>query len=279
MMAYFRSFSDIPYALDASKALRGEEAARQIYEDDFNLVTRFAGPFAEARYKSLNRFVSSQSNVLELAVGTSVERGLVISDDPTRLYIGTDLPEIIMESKAFLKSIDEKCGRTNHYMEAANVVCCDELNAAASHIGARRGVGVINEGLLTYLTGEEQAGCAENVRTILARYGGKWVTPDITDVESNTQFVSSLGPEVEGAIRRGYQRIASLTGRDVERNYFENRKAAIGFFQKAGFKVKLYPMVSNISHLASIAKLWGERERRLYERGLRQQLVWVMSLQ
>src|SRR5882724_7937139 len=43
--AYFRSFSDIPYAEEVSKVLRGEEAARQhIHHDDLDFVTSYYGP-------------------------------------------------------------------------------------------------------------------------------------------------------------------------------------------------------------------------------------------
>lgn len=277
IVGYFRSFSDIPYAKEASKTLRGEEAARQMYQDDLDLVTRFSGPLMEARYKCFKRFIDAHSNVLELAVGTSVERGLSISDDPNKFYIGTDLPEMIKESKAFLKKISKK-RRTNHHLEAANVLSYEELNAAANHLGVRRDVLIINEGLWMYLTAEEQVVCAENIRRILEHYGGKWVTPDIIDSESRKQLISSLGPEMSFAIPRMMRGVANLTGRDLENNFFANRQDAIRFFQTSGFEVNQYPLVDNLGSLTSITKLWGERERGFYEPALKQRLVWVMSL-
>jgi hypothetical protein len=277
MVAYFRSFSDIPYAQKTSKALRGEETAKQIYNDDFDLATRLIGPFLEARYKCFNRFIDAYRNVFELAVGTSVERGLSVSDDPDKTYIGTDLPEMIKESKAFFKKIDNR-RRTNHYLEAANVLSFEQLNAAASHFTAKRDVAIINEGLWGYLTTEEQAVCAENIRKILTRYGGKWITPVISDLESNEQFLYSFGPEVRLAMLRMRQRVVNLTGRELEKNHFANRQEAIKVLKKFGFAVSLYPRVDNLACLTSIRKLWGEREREIYEPVVGRQLVWVMSL-
>jgi hypothetical protein len=277
VVAYFRSFSDIPYAKDASKTLRGEETARQVYCEDLDSLTAFSGPFFEARHKCFNRFIEAHRNVLELAVGTSVGRGLAISDDLDKFYVGTDLPEMIREAKTFFEAINYK-DRTNHILAAANVLSYDELNAAANHLVTRRDVLIINEGLWMYLTTEEQAVAADNIRRILENYGGEWVTPDIWDLASNEQFISSLEPQLRSAMPTIMQRASNATGRDLDKNYFATRQAAIAFFHKLGFKMDQYPMVDDLRCLTSIASLWGERERGFYEPGLRQQRVWVMSL-
>lgn len=277
MVAYFRSFSDIPYAKESSKALGGEEATRQAYQDDFDLVTTVSGPLAEARYKCLNRWIGTHRNVLELAVGTSIERGLAVSEDPENVYIGTDLPEMIRESKAFFNSINTKT-RVNHHLEEANVLSYDELSAATDHFGIKMDVVVINEGLWMYLTADEQAVCAANIRRILEKLGGEWVTPDINDLESTEKFFSSLGPEMRVATPRIKKRMTELTGRDLDMNYFPNRQEAVRFLHTLGFTVRLYPLVEDMNSVTSISSLWGERERELYEPALRQQLVWVMAL-
>jgi hypothetical protein len=137
---------------------------------------------------------------------------------------------------------------------------------------------IMNEGLWTYLTTEEQIVAADNIRRLLERYGGEWVTPDIWDLESNEQFISSLGPELRSAMPIIVQRASNLTGRDLEENYFADRHQAIRFFQRAGFEVEQHPMIEDLRNLTSITKLWGERERSIYGPALQQQRVWVMSL-
>lgn len=276
LISYYRSFSDIPYAQEASKRLRGEEAAREILGEDLELVTRYSVPFMEARYKCFDRFIGARSNVLELAVGTSVERGLSISDDPEKIYVGTDLPGMITDAKAFFDEINEKI-RTNHHLKAANVVSYEELQAAAYHFGARKELTIINEGLWYYLTNEEQLTCAENIRRLLEHYGGQWVTPDITDLESGRHDVASLELALQCSYQRIMRRIESLTGRDLEKNSFPSRQHAIAFFEKCGFTVTQYPMLEGLRHLTSIENMWGNRERSLYEPILSRQLVWVMS--
>ena len=277
MVAYFRSFSDIPYATDTANALRCEESVKFINHDDLVVVTRFLGPFLEARYKCFNKFVRAYRNVLELAVGTSIERGLSISDDADRMYIGTDLPEMIEESRAFFLSINKK-ERLNHRLEAASVLSCDELSAAAGDFGGRRGVLIVNEGLLQYLSLDERHICAANVRRILERYGGEWITPDVNIGGSGEDPSASVGPEAKAAIGRVFESVSNMTGRDNEKNSFGSPEEAVRFFHESGFEVNQYPMIESVKHLSSISKLWREQERCYYEPLLNQQRVWVMSL-
>jgi len=274
-VAYFRSFSEVPYAREASEALGGEAAARQMYQDDLDLMTRFSGPVFEARYKCFDRFIRTHPNIVELAMGTSVGRGLTIAEDPEKLYIGTDLPEMIDQSKIFLGTIS-KGKRTNHFLEAANVLSYDELNAAISHLGSRRDVAIISEGLWMYLTAAEQSVAAENVRRLLEKHGGTWVTPDIWDLESNEKFIASLGPQMSAAVPRILQKASAVTGRTLANNYFANREEAVVFFRNAGFEVAQYPMVHDLGCLTSLPKLWGEQERRMYGGGLMQMRVWAL---
>lgn len=258
-------------------ALEGEKAARQIYGADFDLLTRVAAPLLEARYKSFDRFVGAHESVFELAVGTSVGRGLMISDDQTKLYIGSDLPGMIERSRKFIARIKRE-SRSNHYLEVANVLSYEELSDAARHFGSRRDVAIIHEGLWLYLTTKEQIAAADNIRRLLEHYGGVWVTPDIWDVESVERMDSSLGHEVRSAIPRISQRLSCLTGRDLKKNYFKNSQEATCFLEKFGFEVHHHPMIEDLLSLVSIRKLWGEREYDLYADALRQRRVWTMSL-
>lgn len=277
MVAYYRSFSDIPYAQQAAAALGAEEAARNILGDDLDIMTRFSGPILEARYKCFDRFIAAHRNVLELAVGTSIERGLTISSHPTNAYVGTDLPQMIQSTRILL---NEVCPQesSNHHLVAANVLSLEELNCAVEHFDRGGDIQIINEGLLLYLTVDERRTCAGNIRSILAQYGGRWITPDIIDRESTARFVSQMTPDLKSAFHRTLDRIGHLTGRDIEKRFFNSREQAVDFFESCGFKVELFQMVKDTNNLASIGKLWGERERCLYEPALKQELVWVMSL-
>ena len=277
LIAYFRSFSDIPYAREVASMLDAETMTRQIHQSEFDVVTRFFGPFAEARYKCFDPFIRIHRNILELAVGASIERGLAIAASGEKIYIGTDLPDVIREARTLVERADGKL-RPNHYLQPANVLSYEELEEAIQHFGPRPEVLILHEGLWMFLSAEEQAVFADNVRRILERRGGLWVTPDIWDLESNNRFTEALGPEPSAVLQRIMQRVAALTGRDIEKNYFHDRSDAVRFFNDRGLEVERLPMVEDLTRIASIKKLWGDREREFYEAGLRLQTVWVMRI-
>jgi hypothetical protein len=277
-VAYFRSFSDIPYADKISCVLRGEETAKQIFGADLDTVSAWSGPYLEARYKCFGPIIDSRDNLLELAVGTSIERGVAIAQEPHRFYVGTDLPDMIRDSKTCLDEIAKE-QRPNHHLVSANVMSHDELFAAAALFGERRNLTIINEGLWMYLKREEQIAAAQNIRKLLKHYGGIWVTADTWDIQSDAEFAATLRPETKLAIERATRRASSWTGREIGQNYFATRRKGIEMFEKLGFYVEQHPMMPDLRHLSSIRKVWGEWDAQIYEPFLRKQAVWVMSVQ
>lgn len=277
MVSYYRTFSDIPYAKDISVAIGGKEEALAILGDDLSTGVKIFAPFFEARYKCFQRYFCLYKNVIELAVGTSIERGLFISNNAENCYIGTDLPEMITEIKPLLARF-AGTETDNHFLEPVNAVSFEEMAAAAGNLGDRRNVLIMNEGLLGYLSMEEQAECAENVRRILQTYGGRWVTTDVYDLESNERLCAESGSEFRFLIERTTNSLNKLTGRIRANNYFLDANAAIRFFNNIGFEVERRPIMHDGMFLKSMHLLWNERDKKQYAPLLENGTVWVMSL-
>jgi len=276
LVAYCRSFSNIPYAEQISKVVRGEEFARQLFLDDFDVMTKYSAVLLEARYKCFDRMLKDRSSVMEFAVGTSVERGLCITSAADKMYVGTDLAEVVEGAKHIMREIGAGV-RPNLHLEPVNILSYVEIVHAARHFQERRNIMIVHEGLWMHLTLDEQSTAATNIRRILARYGGTWVTPDIIDRESNEHFNHLLGPQMEPAIVRTNRTGAEITGRLVENNFFETRMCAVEFLRKAGFEVSLYPLVEDFNDLKSGLKLLDMDERGRAESALRQKFLWVMT--
>lgn len=277
VMAYFRSFSDIPYAREISRLLDGERTVREIHHDDLDAVTRFYAPVLESRYKCFSPFTRAYSNVLEVAMGLSVERGLTLTSNPDNVYIGTDLPDIITESQALVQTLSPK-RIENLHLCAANALSYEQLLAATSVLGGHRRLLIIHEGLWMYLSSDERTILADNMRRLLEKHGGEWVTPDIDDVESSAAFVSSLWPEVQSVLRRLQDETAQLTGRDVLKSLFASSREAEAFFHKAGLTARRDYTVHTPASLVSTRQLLSERQSALFEAALRHRPVWIMSL-
>ena len=87
LAAYYRQFSDIPFATEVAKRIGADEAFDRILREhglERDKLTFYA-PMFEARYKSITQLTleSAASQVLELASGYSL-RGL----DLTRRQVG-----------------------------------------------------------------------------------------------------------------------------------------------------------------------------------------------
>ena len=87
------------------------------------------------------------------------------------------------------------------------------------------------EGLLRYLTFEEKALVARNVREILQRYGGWWITPDVHLISSTRRQTTEYR-----------QQERETLGRSLEANYFEDLDHAQRFFEGLGFAVESRPL-------------------------------------
>ena len=90
---------------------------------------------------------------------------------------------------------------------------------------------VANEGLLPYLNFEEKTALAKNIHQLLERFGGVWITPDISTRDRALLYK-------ERTIKRAAG-IERITGIDIIKNSFESREAAQSFFSNLGFTVEM----------------------------------------
>lgn len=199
---------------------------------------RSYAPFFEARYKSVSRILIEQgaAQVLELAAGFS-PRGLEWSRRPDfrdGMYVATDLPDMIERVRgvviAILGSVPP-----NLKLSCASALDAEELMAACACFRSQP-VTVTTEGLLRYLTFPEKTRLAENVKAILSRYGGAWITPDIHLKQWAAQRSSNAF----------HQRVEAKVGRDLDPNYFDDVAHARSFFEGCGFEVEERPMLEGI---------------------------------
>jgi hypothetical protein len=98
-------------------------------------------------------------------------------------------------------------------------------------------VGIATEGLLRYLTFPEKEQLAANVREILSRFGGIWVTTDI-HLRQWAHRKGSPIPRVSETER---------LGRNLDPNYFDDLAHATSFFEGCGFEVESRPLLEGIT--------------------------------
>ena len=111
--AYYRQFSDIPFAAEVARRIGADEAFEQILREhglERDKLTFYA-PMFEARYKSITQLIleSGASQVLELASGYSL-RGLDLSRSGAVRYVETDLPDVVTAKLSLLDDVRQQHG-------------------------------------------------------------------------------------------------------------------------------------------------------------------------
>lgn len=243
-IAYRRTFSDIPYSKEIFAELEKIRIASQLPDIPEEWKTSGIAPQFEARYKLVNRLLDKTgiNQILEAASGLS-PRGLAMTANPAIEYIEVDLPNIISQKKMIAATILGGRPRSNLHLEAGDALDLAGLKAATSSFDPDKPIAVVNEGLLRYLSFDQKAAYAKNVLSLLNRYGGVWITPDITLRETM---------EREDVVAKGNNaRIKTVTGVDIDKNRFENVQQAKNFFEDLGFAVEVHSLLEIINELKS----------------------------
>ncbi|MEK7579086.1 MAG: class I SAM-dependent methyltransferase [Patescibacteria group bacterium] len=208
--------------------------------------TRLSPQF-EARYKLANRLLkeSGITQILEIAAGLS-PRGLELSEDSRVTYVETDFSKLIEEKKQILSKFKKELP-ANIYFEPADALVYEELLLACKHFDEKKPIAVIHEGLLRYLSFEQKAVVAKNIHKILEKFGGVWITPDI----SKKRMVQDSEVVAHGL----RDKINEITGINIDNNLFDNEEHAVRFFSDLGFSIERHSFMEERNNLVSPKKL------------------------
>jgi O-methyltransferase involved in polyketide biosynthesis len=273
--AYYRQFSDIPFAQEIAKLIGADAAYEQILREhdlDRDKLTFYA-PMFEARYKSLTQLIhqSGAPQVLELASGYSL-RGVDLTRGHAVRYVETDLPAVVAAKRSLLDDIRQQHGippSPRHAVTAANALDFDQVRAAAAVLDRGQPVAVLCEGLIMYLSKTETEQLATNIHRLIGEFaGGVWITPDFNfRVEAR-----DLPPERV----RLREAIMGLTQRQMDASAFEDQDALTAFLGRVGFDVEVRSQIDETPSLSSIQAL--ALPPSSVERLRTALRVWVMSL-
>ena len=259
MVAYMRSFSDIPYAEQISKMTKSEELVAQKYGDQREEFKKRAA-VVEARFKAVSRLIdqAGSRNILELASGVS-PRGFIMTEDPAVVYVETDLPEMLREKTDLARDLLQQEGvmRPNLHFLEVDALDYEQLKKAANLADGE--IAVVQEGLFVYMPRQDQRKVAQNVRSVLRDRGGAWIT-DVSLKSEMTQHLDAKRKAMVGAI----QQEANISLQD---NAFADDTEVKSFFEQEGFsiaeKLNLYDMKDSLTSPARIGSDPGQLKAML----------------
>jgi O-methyltransferase involved in polyketide biosynthesis len=252
--AYYRQFSDIPFAQEVAKRIGAEAAFDQILREhglERDKLTFYA-PMFEARYKSLTQLIlqSGASQVLELASGYSL-RGLDLTQSHEIRYVETDLPDVVTAKLRLLEDVRQHHRlppSSQHVVTTADALDLAQVRAVAAVLDRRQPLTVLCEGLIMYLSKTETEQLARNIHRLLGEFaGGSWITPDFTfRVEAK-----DLPPERV----RLREAIIGVTQRQIDASAFEDGHDLATFLGRVGFNLQVRGQVDETPSFSSIRAL------------------------
>jgi O-methyltransferase involved in polyketide biosynthesis len=234
LVAYYRSFSDIPFAKQVALEINAEELSEGLAVKDQALLCKALIAF-EARFKSIDAVLQQYPNLrhfIEIPAGFST-RGLAMTmDNPAISYVECDLRGMLIEKQKLISHLlaqENKQPIPNLRYEAASILDGEQLSSIASQLPVGQ-VAIITEGLFSYLTRDEKLIASQNVRKVLAARGGVWVVTDLTRLFKPDD---SKAAELRN-------RISTATGFSPVTGCFDSISEAKRFFGQLGFKVHDY---------------------------------------
>ncbi|HUD05775.1 MAG TPA: class I SAM-dependent methyltransferase [Candidatus Saccharimonadales bacterium] len=251
LTAYGRTFTDIPYSqemfdeLEAIRIASGSTETLDVMKD-----TKLAPQF-EARHKLLNGLIAQTGikQVIEIAAGLST-RGLEMTSNDSVDYVEVDLPAMVADKRKIITDLENKGAipkRPNLYIEAGSATEADDLLKATSHFNSSEPIVVVNEGLLRYLGFEDKTKYADNVKALLMKFGGVWITSDIS--------LPKIIYKENDVMADRRKRISEITGVNVADNLFKDEDDAKKFFEGLGFDVESHSFLEVTNELTAPAKL------------------------
>lgn len=265
LVAYFRTFTDIPFAAEVAERVNARAAFLEILSrlhiddqkilqgDSLPVEGKVYGPLLEARYKSIVRLLeeSKINHILELASGFSL-RGLAMAQNPNYVYLESDLNQLNVEKEKLVREVRSKFEISdlgNHSIVDVNALHSDELDAALDCFPSHgEEMAIVNEGLLMYLSAEERATVATNVRKALNKFRrGIWITPDFS-----TRALTDNVPE---SVKRFRNAVFGATDRQLYDSAFDNEEAIEHFFASVGFTSECCNQLDVVPVLSSLERL------------------------
>ena len=242
--AYLRSFSDIPLSKELYELLSKREYGQQAVA----LQEPSIAPQYEARYKILTKLLleSGIDQVLELAAGFS-GRGMTLTEKYPLRYVELDLPDVIAEKRSLVDTLRKGKLAATLQLVAGNALNQADMERAVAEFNPEKPTIILNEGLLRYLNFQEKTIVAQHVHGLLERFGGQWITPDIS-------LATLL--DLEDKVASGHtENLRRVSGKSIEGNLFDDVHHAICFFEDLGFTIERHSLLEVMDELASPAKL------------------------
>ena len=236
-------------------------------------------PIMEARYKGgeaaleecIQRFPNA--TVLEIAAGFSLHGAELAEKYPTISYIDSDYDQnSVVLKQSILQEELLQVPLNNLQFTVLNAMNTEELMQMAERLDSDRPIIIYNEGLMAYMNATELQQLAANIKGLLGKFGGAWVTPDPALSEQRRVGVAKLSDDLAGLIRSA----ETLAEQNYQQHGFKNPEEADIFFAKNGFTIEKFSQPTDL-HSFDSAKINPDLAIKLQQDIKDNGRVWVLT--
>ncbi len=274
---YWLAKAGIPEAVEYVQYINAEKIVRPDNISQYERVEKINKIYQEIRYSSLNDFIDSEdyTNVMDLGCGVS-PRCLYTAKKGIN-YVGTDLKDVVNVLNIYAPNFIKDDMKKYVKFAVADATNKDEMLAAAKDFDGK--ICIVEEGLLMYLSRDQQKAMLENIREILKKHGGCFVTSEFVAGEIFMAANKTIYGDEDALIvgketQKFYENLSQVLFNDT---LFKTQAEAVKFIEDAGLKVEMRPLFNGTPDIRSIRDLNTRDIKRINDM-TKQKLLWIITV-
>ena len=274
---YWLAKAGVPEAVEYVQYIDAEKILKSENISQYERVERINKIYQEIRYASLNNFIESENytNVMDLGCGVS-PRCLYMARKGIN-YVGTDLSDVVEVLNFYAPNFVKDDMKKYIRFAVADAADRDEMMNAAKSLNGK--ICIVEEGLLMYLSHDQQKAMLKNIRDILKKNGGVFVTSDFVAGDifmsiNRTIYGDEDSLVVAKETQKVYEDLSKVFFNDT---IFKTKEEAVKFIEEAGLKVETRPLFTGAPNVISIRDL-NSRDIESINALMQQKLLWVITV-
>lgn len=267
----------IPDAQTYNKLLNKPNFFNKDNLKDFDRIEKVNAIYNEFCYASFIDFVRAHDYKNIYEIGCSYSPRLIPLVKDGRRYAGIELAAVAMLADDLAERVlDKKYHGQFEYFDAP-VSDRDAMLAAATFLDGQ--ICIIEQGLMIYFNREQIAEMLINIKDILKKHGGCFVTSNFARKPYFAQIVEPLygSDAVEPLYRRTRMLYEDVLGDPMYDDTFQSEEDALKFLDNLGFNVEKAPLFTSEPNLYSFKGLNANQINSL-KLLAKQDYIWVLTL-
>lgn len=251
----------IPGAEEIAQDLNLKSADFGMADDEMKLGNELV---VEAKYRTMCRLIEGTGIRTNVDLPCGYTPKALYMTEKGLSFVGLDLPIVAQEVAPILLSRASHPERIQiHGVDATNL---ESLTAALNAVDGP--VCISTEGMMMYFTESEASSVITNIRYLLERHGGCWITPDPEFIlQFFLTFQSVLGNQAISKLEEtrrtatGQSDVIDLTNSFIVRpdNIRESLERSLALLHQHGLKAERINLAENMPELNACRKLTPEQ--------------------